>query len=76
MGTDGHDRRCDETAEIADQVRKLRPDVIFVDAPVSGSRGPAETRGGLLDPRLGTARGRAHPGAGVLGHGSQNGLGG
>ncbi len=39
MGTIG----VRQTAEIADQVRKLRPDVIFVDAPVSGSRGPAET---------------------------------
>jgi 3-hydroxyisobutyrate dehydrogenase len=31
------------TAGIDDMVRRHRPDVMFVDAPVSGSRGPAET---------------------------------
>jgi len=30
------------TTEIAGKLRKLRPDVLFVDAPVSGSKGPAE----------------------------------
>lgn len=38
MGTIGPDA----TADIAGQLRKLRPDVLFVDAPVSGSKGPAE----------------------------------
>jgi 3-hydroxyisobutyrate dehydrogenase len=31
------------TAEIASRLGRLRPDVMFVDAPVSGSKGPAET---------------------------------
>lgn len=35
------------TAGIMSQLARLRPDVIFVDAPVSGSKGPAE-RGQLL----------------------------
>jgi 3-hydroxyisobutyrate dehydrogenase len=30
------------TTDIAGKLRKLRPDVLFVDAPVSGSKGPAE----------------------------------
>jgi 3-hydroxyisobutyrate dehydrogenase len=30
------------TAEIASRLGRLRPDVMFVDAPVSGSKGPAE----------------------------------
>jgi 3-hydroxyisobutyrate dehydrogenase len=30
------------TDDLAMQVHKVRPDVLFVDAPVSGSRGPAE----------------------------------
>jgi 3-hydroxyisobutyrate dehydrogenase len=30
------------TDELADRVRQLRPDVMLVDAPVSGSKGPAE----------------------------------
>jgi 3-hydroxyisobutyrate dehydrogenase len=38
MGTIG----VPATIEIADQLRSLRPDVSFVDAPVSGSKGPAE----------------------------------
>ncbi len=39
MGTIG----LAETTEIAGRLGQLRPDVIFVDAPVSGSKGPAET---------------------------------
>ena len=35
------------TAEIASRLGRLRPDVVFVDAPVSGSKGPAE-QGQLL----------------------------
>jgi 3-hydroxyisobutyrate dehydrogenase len=38
MGTIG----VTETTGIASQLAQLRPDVMFVDAPVSGSRGPAE----------------------------------
>jgi 3-hydroxyisobutyrate dehydrogenase len=38
MGTIG----VQATAEIAAELRKTRPDVVFVDAPVSGSKGPAE----------------------------------
>jgi 3-hydroxyisobutyrate dehydrogenase len=36
-----------ETERIAERVRKRRPDIRFVDAPVSGSKGPAE-RGQLV----------------------------
>jgi 3-hydroxyisobutyrate dehydrogenase len=39
MGTIG----VSGTTEIARQLGQLRPDVLFVDAPVSGSRGPAES---------------------------------
>lgn len=39
MGTIGPDA----TVQIAAQLGKLRPDVLFVDAPVSGSKGPAES---------------------------------
>jgi 3-hydroxyisobutyrate dehydrogenase len=39
MGTIG----LAETTEIGQRLGQLRPDVIFVDAPVSGSKGPAET---------------------------------
>jgi 3-hydroxyisobutyrate dehydrogenase-like beta-hydroxyacid dehydrogenase len=39
MGTIG----VTATAGIADRLGRLRPDVMFVDAPVSGSKGPAET---------------------------------
>ena len=39
MGTIG----VTETTEIAGRLGRLRPDVLFVDAPVSGSKGPAET---------------------------------
>ncbi len=38
MGTIG----VAETIELADRLSRVRPDVIFVDAPVSGSKGPAE----------------------------------
>jgi 3-hydroxyisobutyrate dehydrogenase len=31
------------TTGIADRLARIRPDVLFVDAPVSGSKGPAET---------------------------------
>ena len=39
MGTIG----VEATAEIAGRLGEVRPDVLFVDAPVSGSKGPAET---------------------------------
>jgi 3-hydroxyisobutyrate dehydrogenase len=39
MGTIG----VDATVEIDAKLRRERPDVLFVDAPVSGSKGPAET---------------------------------
>jgi 3-hydroxyisobutyrate dehydrogenase len=39
MGTIG----LAETTEIGERLGRLRPGVIFVDAPVSGSKGPAET---------------------------------
>jgi 3-hydroxyisobutyrate dehydrogenase len=39
MGTIG----VEATTETVDRLARLRPDVIFVDAPVSGSKGPAET---------------------------------
>ena len=38
MGTIG----VTETATLADTLSRTRPDVLFVDAPVSGSKGPAE----------------------------------
>jgi 3-hydroxyisobutyrate dehydrogenase len=38
MGTIG----VKATAELAERLGRLRPDVMFVDAPVSGSKGPAE----------------------------------
>jgi 3-hydroxyisobutyrate dehydrogenase len=38
MGTIG----ISATAEIVRRLAELRPDVLFVDAPVSGSKGPAE----------------------------------
>lgn len=43
MGTIG----VAETLRVASRLGALRPDVLFVDAPVSGSKGPA-TRGELL----------------------------
>lgn len=39
MGTIG----VSATAQIAERLGRVRPDVFFVDAPVSGSKGPAET---------------------------------
>jgi 3-hydroxyisobutyrate dehydrogenase len=39
MGTIG----VEATAGLDDMLRGVRPDVMFVDAPVSGSKGPAET---------------------------------
>jgi 3-hydroxyisobutyrate dehydrogenase len=39
MGTIG----VEGTAELVSSLAKLRPDVMFVDAPVSGSKGPAES---------------------------------
>jgi len=39
MGTIG----VASTVGIADRLRQLRPEVMFVDAPVSGSKGPAES---------------------------------
>ena len=39
MGTIG----VEATMGIADRLGQVRPDVMFVDAPVSGSKGPAET---------------------------------
>src|SRR5215469_6192315 len=53
MGTIG----VPATLEIADRLAKLRPDVSFVDAPVSGSKGPAEN-GQLLILASGPAKAR------------------
>jgi len=39
MGTIG----VSATAQLAERLGRVRPDVFFVDAPVSGSKGPAET---------------------------------
>ena len=39
MGTIG----LSATADISDRLGRLRPGVLFVDAPVSGSKGPAQT---------------------------------
>jgi hypothetical protein len=41
MGTIGVEATTGITARLA----QIRPDVMFVDAPVSGSKGPAETAG-------------------------------
>ena len=54
MGTIGPDA----TTGIASRLRWLRPDVTFVDAPVSGSKGPAET-GELLVLAAGPAEAKA-----------------
>jgi 3-hydroxyisobutyrate dehydrogenase len=54
MGTIGPDA----SARIASRLRALRPDVTFVDAPVSGSKGPAET-GELLVLASGPAQAKA-----------------
>ena len=53
MGTIG----IDATAAIAGQLASSRPDVLFVDAPVSGSKGPAEN-GQLLILASGPAEAR------------------
>lgn len=64
MGTIG----VSETETLASDVRRLRPDVTFVDAPVSGSRVPAEN-GQLLVLASGpsTATARLEPVFGALG---------
>jgi 3-hydroxyisobutyrate dehydrogenase len=54
MGTIG----VTATTEIAGRLGKVRPDVMFVDAPVSGSKGPAET-GQLLILASGPAAAKA-----------------
>jgi 3-hydroxyisobutyrate dehydrogenase len=54
MGTIG----VPETARIGDRLARVRPDVLFVDAPVSGSKGPAEA-GQLLILASGPASARA-----------------
>jgi len=61
MGTIG----AAATSEIASRLGQLRPGVMFVDAPVSGSKGPAEA-GQLLILASG------HRGAGVLGYRPQD----
>jgi 3-hydroxyisobutyrate dehydrogenase len=54
MGTIG----VTATTQIAGRLGKVRPDVMFVDAPVSGSKGPAET-GQLLILASGPAAAKA-----------------
>jgi 3-hydroxyisobutyrate dehydrogenase len=54
MGTIG----LGATIELASRLRDLRPDVLLVDAPVSGSKGPAEA-GQLLILASGPAEARA-----------------
>jgi 3-hydroxyisobutyrate dehydrogenase len=54
MGTIG----TTETSQLASRLSQLRPDVMFVDAPVSGSKAPAEA-GQLLI--LASGPGRAKP---------------
>jgi 3-hydroxyisobutyrate dehydrogenase len=54
MGTIG----VAETTEIASRLGRLRPDVLFADAPVSGSRGPAQA-GQLLILASGPAEAKA-----------------
>ena len=51
MGTIG----VSQTLSIAAQLQQIRPDLLFVDAPVSGSKGPAQT-GQLLVLASGPAR--------------------
>jgi 3-hydroxyisobutyrate dehydrogenase len=46
------------TASLADRMSRVRPDLLFVDAPVSGSKGPAEA-GQLLILASGPAAARA-----------------
>ena len=54
MGTIG----ISETSQVASRMRQLRPDVLLVDAPVSGSKAPAEA-GQLLILASGPAEARA-----------------
>jgi 3-hydroxyisobutyrate dehydrogenase len=61
--------------EIADRLGQLRPDVMFVDAPVSGSKGPAE-KGQLLILASGPSGAKTITDAGVLGDRSQDGMAG
>jgi 3-hydroxyisobutyrate dehydrogenase-like beta-hydroxyacid dehydrogenase len=63
------------TERLATETRTRRPDVDFVDAPVSGSRGPAE-RGPAPHPRVGSATGGAVARAGLLGVGKSHALAG
>ena len=60
MGTIG----LAETTGISSRLGELRPDVMFVDAPVSGSKGPAEAA--AAHPGLRPARSGSGRGAGVL----------
>jgi 3-hydroxyisobutyrate dehydrogenase len=64
MGTIG----VAETGQTAARLARLRPDVLFVDAPVSGSKGPA-TRGQLLILASGpaAARGLVEPAFSAIG---------
>ena len=56
MGTIG----VTATAEIAGQLGQLRPGALFVDAPVSGSKGPAAGRPAAHPGvRTGSRRGRS-----------------
>src|SRR4051794_2714355 len=61
MGTIG----AEATVEIRDRVAARRSDVMFVDAPVSGSRGPAE-HAQLTILAFGPRCGDGGGGAGVL----------
>ena len=62
MGTIG----VTATTEIAGRLGQLRPDVMFVDAPVSGSKAPAEGRP-AAHPGLRPARGGSNRAPGVFG---------
>ena len=65
MGTIG----LAETTDISSRLGQLRPDVMFVDAPVSGSKGPAEA-GQLLILASGppAAEPVARPALSAIGH--------
>ena len=71
VGTDGHDWPCCHDRDRRLASAKLRPDVLFVDAPVSGSKGPAEA-GQLLILASGPGRGERNPEPGVLGNRPQD----
>jgi 3-hydroxyisobutyrate dehydrogenase and related beta-hydroxyacid dehydrogenases len=58
MGTIG----LTATTEIGSRLGQLRPDVLFVDAPVSGSKGPAEAGQLLILASAPPRRPRAWPG--------------